>query len=325
MTRPRSQLVSLDATPYYHCISRCVRRAFLCGEDHYSGKNFDHRKPWLVKRLALLAEVFAIDIAAYAVMRNHYHLVLHVDIHRAQSWNDDEVIRRWTRLYKGPALIRKFTAGLPLGSYEIESFKHEVAKLRLKLYSISKFMSCMNQYIACKANVEDHCTGRFWEGRFKSQALLDEAAVLSCMAYVDLNPIRAGLTSTLEKSDFTSVQDRIRQVVLSTSKSNKDFTGQIKPRLMSFAESHTESQVLASIPFNLQDYLELVDWTGRAIRPDKRSSIHKSTPKLLSKMGLSETQWKRLALDIQKQSITMLHGLDALSSLEKRAARTKVA
>lgn len=85
MTQPRSAIVSLEATPYYHCIARCVRRAFLCGDDHYSGKNFDHRKPWFTERLKLLAQVFSIDIAAYAIMSNHYHLVLHVTAHVAKA------------------------------------------------------------------------------------------------------------------------------------------------------------------------------------------------------------------------------------------------
>jgi hypothetical protein len=97
--------VSLEDTPYYHCISRCVRRAFLCGQDRFTGKSFNHRKPWLVKRFKLLASGFAIDIAAYAVMSNHYHLVLHVDPHRSRQWSDDDVIDRWLTLYKGPNLV----------------------------------------------------------------------------------------------------------------------------------------------------------------------------------------------------------------------------
>ena len=110
MTRPRSQIVSLADTPYYHCVSRCVRRAFLCGEDAYSGKNFDHRKPWLVDRLLLLGEVFAIDIAAYAVMSNHYHVVL-MWTGPKQRWGQDEVIHRWLSLYKGDPLVHCYLRG----------------------------------------------------------------------------------------------------------------------------------------------------------------------------------------------------------------------
>ncbi|OUL57932.1 transposase [Pseudoalteromonas ulvae] len=90
MAQARRSLIDLDSTPYYHCISRCVRRAFLAGFDKYSGQNFEHRRAWLVERFKLLSQVFAIDIAAYAVMSNHYHLVLRVDRDRASNWSKDE-------------------------------------------------------------------------------------------------------------------------------------------------------------------------------------------------------------------------------------------
>ena len=251
MTRPRSQIVSLDDTPYYHCVSRCVRRAFLCGEDRYSGKNFDHRKPWLLDRLTLLGEVFAIDIAAHAVMSNHYHVVLHVDRGRSRSWSRDEVIHRWLSLYKGDPLVHCYLRGESQSDSEIRQLDRVVETWRERLADISWFMRCLNEYIARRANREDECTGRFWEGRFKSQALLDEAALLSCMAYVDLNPVRAGICETLEESEYTSIQARIRAAV---SEGN-DSTERPSPRLMPFRTEPERDGDPPTLPVMLRDYM----------------------------------------------------------------------
>ena len=137
MTRRCSQIVSLADTPFYHCVSRCVRRAFLCGDDRYSGKNFDHRKPWLMDRLALLGEVFAIDIAAYAVMSNHYHLVLHIDESRARTWGQDEVIHRWLCLYKGDPLVHCYLRGELRSAVEYRQLDRIVETWRGRLTSIN--------------------------------------------------------------------------------------------------------------------------------------------------------------------------------------------
>ncbi len=313
MTRPRSQIVSLADTPYYHCVSRCVRRAFLCGEDAYSGKNFDHRKPWLVDRLMLLGEVFAIDIAAYAVMSNHYHVVLHVDQAQSHAWDQDEVIHRWLSLYKGDPLVHCYLRGELHSEAECRQLDRIVETWRERLISISWFMRCLNEYIARRANKEDDCTGRFWEGRFKSQALLDEAALLSCMAYVDLNPVRAGISETLEESDFTSIQVRVRGAV---SESN-DSTKCPSRRLMPFRTGLEHDQEPASLPIGLRDYIELVDWTGRIVRADKKGFIPQEAPSALSNLNLNQAQWQMLALEIQKESITIFNGLDKLAARER--------
>ncbi|MDT8398064.1 MAG: transposase [Pseudomonadales bacterium] len=325
MTRPRSQLVSLEATPYYHCIARCVRRSWLCGSDRYSGKNFDHRKPWVLDRLKLLAEIFAIDIAAYAVMSNHYHVVLHVDVTRANSWSDDQVIKRWTSLYTGPDVVRYYNAEKPLSAGEIELLKTIVARWRERLSNISWFMRCLNEYLARKANAEDGCKGRFWEARFKSQALLDETAVLSCMTYVDLNPIRAGMAEDLLSSDFTSIQQRIKNA---QGKSGKKELGNDKnhtPRIMPFTEVLHKQQTLAGIPFNFQDYLELADWTRQAIQQDKKCTAPENHPQLLKVLRLTNNEWQFLALQIQKQAITMLHGINRLRSMKNSKLVKRVA
>ena len=81
-----------------------MRRAFLCGEDKFSGKSFEHRRQWIEDRLLKLSESFAIDIAAYAVMSNLYHVALHINREMAQGWSVDEVIEHWQRLFKGSLL-----------------------------------------------------------------------------------------------------------------------------------------------------------------------------------------------------------------------------
>ena len=327
MTRPRSQLVSLDATPYYHCMSRCVRRAWLCGKDPLSGRSFDHRKGWLVERLALLGGIFAINIAAYAVMSNHFHLVLHIDRQRARRWSDDEVLHRWTRLYKGPPLVQRYLAGSSLMRAERQELKGLIRAIRAKLSNISSFMAALNVYVARRANIEDECTGRFWEGRFTSQALLDTAGLISCMSYVDLNPVRAGIAEGLESSDFTSIQDRILalQAVIETEKKHKPANPAplIKPVLMAFSEAEKDTDGAAVLPFRVKDYIELTEWTGRCIRGDKAGHIGANIPRILASLGISPGQWQVLALQVQKQSISMLNGLDALAKHERRAAKRK--
>jgi hypothetical protein len=70
-------------------------------------------------------------------------------------------------------------------------------------------MRCLCEPIVRRANKDDNCSGRFGVSRFKSQKLLDEAAVLACSVYVDLNPIRAGLAKTPESSHHTPAHERI--------------------------------------------------------------------------------------------------------------------
>src|SRR6056297_177845 len=209
MPMPHCQLVSLDATPNYHVVSRCVRRQYLCGVDSQTGRDFSHRRDWIRARIFELTEVFAIQVCAYAVMSNHFHLVLSVDQARAMEWDEREVGRRWMQLFGGTALVRSFVSGEKLSEAQLAAAALKITEYRKRLFDISWFMRCLNEPIARQANAEDNVTGRFWEGRFKSQALLDEAALVAAMAYVDLNPIRAAMAETPEESDYTSIQQRV--------------------------------------------------------------------------------------------------------------------
>jgi REP element-mobilizing transposase RayT len=259
MTISRSRQVSLDHTPYYHCTSRCVRRAFLCGNDRFSGKDYAHRRQWIEDRLAYLGKVFAIDLLAYAIMENHYHVVVRIHADKANAWSDDEVKERWGCLYPQ-------SAQAPV--------EPPITLWRDRLKSLSWFMRCINEPLARYANKEDDCKGRFWEGRFKSQALLDEAALLKCMCYVDLNPVRAAIAKTPEASHYTSVKARI--------------DGRREHLLAFNTGKHSEGNC---IPMVWRDYLKLVDWTGRAISLGKRGATPAELPPILARTGIEPDYW----------------------------------
>lgn len=162
MPKPRYTQVSLQATPYYHCVSRCVRRAFLCGSDTHTGISYEHRRQWIEDKLLELPKVFAIDICAYAVMSNHYHVVLHVNFECAMNWDRETVIQRWQLLFSGNTLAQRFSKGEKLLKVELELLDKLVEQWRKRLMDISWFMRVLNEAIARQANSEDGCTGRFW-------------------------------------------------------------------------------------------------------------------------------------------------------------------
>jgi len=172
----------------------------------------------------------------------------------------------------------------------------------------------INECIARMANQEDNCKGRFWEGRFKSQALLDEGAVLSCMAYVDLNPIRADKENSLSTSDFTSIQQRLfdykktktakgETINLKATKvldkriekqeklkDQLNIKKQSQAPLMPFSgSSHTPIDI--ALPFTQEDYFELVDTTGRMIHTGKRGFISEKSPKIIKIFGINQLKW----------------------------------
>ena len=297
MPYSRHAQVSTETTSYYHCVSRCVRRAFLCGWDRLTGRSYEHRKQWIVERLRLLGEVFCIDVCAYAVMANHHHLVVRLNPEQAGGLSDEDVLERWSRLFGLPVLVERYRQGVSASDVEAETAREWIATYRERLTDLSWFMRCLNEPIARWANAEDGVTGRFWEGRFKSQALLDEAALLTCMSYIDLNPVRAAIAETPEASDYTSIQARIRAWGEAAgeggqpSAADNDEVGPTEdepsgtPELLPFRGPEREGAP-DHLPFAFADYLELVDWAGRAVRDDKRGSIAADAPPILARLGI---------------------------------------
>ena len=354
MTKSRSSQISLDDTPFYHCYTRCVRRAFLCGVDCETGDDFEHRKQWIVMRMKQLASVFCMDVCAYAVMSNHYHVVLRVDTEEAVGLSDEAVLRRWQMLFSGNMLVSRYLSDKQgdMDAAEKDKVREIAQEWRGRLMDISWFMRCLNESIARMANKEDGCKGRFWEGRFKSQALLDEAALLACMVYVDLNPVRAGLAETPEASDFTSIQERIRihlqtgiepenlptsnATALLDQEYDKQALDQslnmtVKPLLDLFDKKQaTPSKGLV---LSVEDYMELVDWTGSAIIDGKRGHIPDQLSPIISRLQVNPDYWvetvkkfnryfprvaghiDRLKMICQKLNLAWVHGMGASKCL----------
>ncbi|MEN8008651.1 MAG: transposase, partial [Candidatus Krumholzibacteriota bacterium] len=310
MPKPRQSLISLEATPYYHCISRCVRRAYLCGEDALTGRSFEHRRGWIEQRLLELSRTFAMEICAYAILSNHSHIVIYVDREMAHSWTLSEVIERWHALFSGITLSQRYLQGVGLCEAEMRKLEEVVETWRERLMSVSWFMRCLNEHIARLANAEDGCTGRFWEGRFKSQALLDESALAACLAYVDLNPIRAGMADTPEGSDYTSIQRRINDLKSSTV--DKGTTDEAPARELFPFVGNPRQEMPKGLPFALMDYLELVDWTGRIVREDKRGSMSVDTPPILQRLKIEPDAWLQLTTRFEEDFCNLVGRPDSL-------------
>ncbi len=308
----RKEMIDPSEIQICHTISRCVRRAFLCGDDPVSGESYEHRRQWIRDRLEFLASVFGIDCLTYAIMSNHIHLVLRSRPDVVASWSDEEVARRWLRLFP----VRREKDGSPAEPEEadimaIVNQSDVLAARRRRLSDISWWMRCTTEHIARRANREDCCTGHFWEGRYKCQLLLDEAALLACAAYVDLNPVRAAMVETPEKSSFTGAKDRIDDQLGKKATSRKQMHSQERNRPgprsgwlspieanASFdpvgpdgCDSGRRASRKGFLPWSIGEYLELLDWTGRQLRGDERGGIPNHLTPILKRIGLDAPNW----------------------------------
>lgn len=313
MAIPRSIQINLQNPGWVHCSARCVRQAFLAGD------GFDHRRGWIERRLQFLTGVFGCEIAAYAVMSNHLHVVVRMAPEQVDSWSDEEVALRWLRAYPG---YRDDEDRADASTVELEDWKvatraadrEWVAERRQRLRSLSWFMRSLCEPIARRANLEDDCRGRFWEGRFHSSPLLDEAALLACMVYVDLNPIRAQMATCIEDSGHTSARQRLTaagtnntapiegDLEISSATASKNLID-VAARPV---DSPFEPPWLASLKrLTARDrdsglggltplqYLHLVESSGRIVRGDKRGSIADDLPDLLERVDpdLNQSAW----------------------------------
>ena len=305
----RREMLAEGDVQVVHCINRCVRRGFLCGDDPVTGKNYDHRRQWIRNRLEFLAGVFGIELLGFSVMSNHFHCVLRTRPDVVEEWSDQEVARRWWRLFPQ----RRNEDGSPADPTDsdlqaIHGDEKVLAERRLRLSSVSWFMRCTSEVIARMSNAEDECTGRFWEGRFKAKVLDSEEAIAACMVYVDLNPVRAGIAESLQTSDYTSVQDRMADVESANEVESTDAKdvriehGQragwlspipLEPKRKNVRERKTSRRASnkGSLPMSRPYYLLLEEWSGRQLYAGKRGYIKSEIPPLLERLGTSPEFW----------------------------------
>ncbi len=311
MAIARSKLVDETKSGVYHLVNRCVRRTFLLGNES------NHRRNWLQEALRAKTAIFAIDVLAYAIMDNHFHLIVKTHPKRAARWGDLEVAQRWTTLCPPKNLKGQVVKLKPEELHELIAKPGWVKERRKRLASMSWLMKLIKEKLARQANREDKCHGHFWEGRFVSVPLLDQAAVLAGMVYVDLNPIRAKMADTPEASEYTSVQERImlnaggggrlprklRRAGLQQDDHKDDrkltqLRGEvlrkkaqqvIKPWVVAIKECAPGAEVECSL--TLADYLQLVDLTARRVRKDKRGAMDGTLEPILERLGLDADKW----------------------------------
>jgi len=262
----RHKFLDLDSTNYYHCITRCVRRSYLCGIDPATEKDYNYRKLIIKSLIKLLTSAFSIEICSYAVMCNHIHLVLYVNKSQAESLGKEEVLRRWSLVYPNSASDIQTAISNNENNVNIQ-----IENCRNKLFNISFFMEKLCVTLARQFNKEDNCKGRFWEGRFQSIPIFDLQSLINTMTYVDLNPIRAKMVSYPEEHESCSINDRfikVKNQIKCTTRKINNVTEELlssfiqEESLFKFGNFEINNEIA---DFSLYDYFKSIDFYAQAV------------------------------------------------------------
>ncbi len=304
MTLPRKRLVDPEVTRYYHCISRCVRQACLCSEE---------RKQWLEDRIELLTGNFAISVCGFAILGNHLHVLTRLDPDIADSWSNEQVVRQWLNIHPPSTLDFDNDNTVSAWIKQVLQDDETVDEYRRRLKNLSWFMKSLKEPLARLANKNDGVKGAFWEKRFKSIAILDNEALLATCAYIDLNPVAAGIAPTPEESAHTSIRQRVDH-----AKAQANW-GEIKKEIASSflgsraTESveqdhwlcpvedrralHANSKDESPPPregmlegYSLSSYFLLVDYTSRLYRKGKAIVSHELAG-IFERLGTTPEVW----------------------------------
>lgn len=306
----RKDIVDPDEVGAYHCTSRCVRQAFLCGKGKGKGKGRRKRRreinrlKWFDVRVQQLLSVFLVDLLAYTFLDNHFHSILRIRPDLAEKLSDREVVRRSLMVspYMMPDEI-KLEEPDEAAIEEALKDPEYVLKWRKRLSSLSWFMKYWKEPIARRANLEDEVKGAFWDPRFHSVRLLDGVALLMGSIYVDLNEVRARKASTPETSENSTIFYRIlawqadqerrslpsdKEARMNAESLEREPAPPWVAPINDASDNGTVSGTMTEeqpkpngrrpsdsgfLPMTIEQYMQLVDWAGRSIQPGKRGAI----------------------------------------------------
>ncbi|WP_158583912.1 transposase [Salinibius halmophilus] len=227
--------------------------------------------------------------------------------------SDQEIVDRWCVVFASNKLVERYLAG---DQSVAELARATIELWRARLQDLSWFMRCLNEHIARKANAEDNCSGRFWEGRFKSQPLLDERALLAAMVYVDLNPIRAKTASRVLDCEFTGIYERIHGQVSSQYRETMPST------LVAF-EGNAKDANSCVVPCTYDQYLELLDWSSRQIHLGKPGVVDRWQPPLLAQLKFGVDQWQTVCTRLGKVGHTALGSAARIAKFQQSRGMKK--
>lgn len=300
MTLARRDLVDVSVTRWYHCISRCVRAAFLMSDDK------GDRKQWIEDRIKLLTDSFSVSVGGFAILDNHLHVLCRLDPETAKTWTDEEVVRRWIAVYPPRTLNFDDPATVEHWVKQHAKDSKRVERLRARLADLGWFMKSLKEPFARMANKADGTRGTFWEARYKSIAILDQEALMSTCVYIDLNVLAAGFADTPESSKHTSIKQRIEharkkgaidrlRAALEGSVAGSHATGDLEQDhwLVPIEDRRqiapgSREGILNT--FSLGSYLMLLDYTGRLVR-DGKARMDATVKDVFTRLKMNEEGW----------------------------------
>lgn len=302
MTLARRNLVDVSVTPWYHCISRCVRSAFLMADDK------GDRKQWIEDRIKTLTEAFSISVGGFAILDNHLHVLCRLDPKRSKTWSDEEVVRRWIKVFPPKTLNFNDPAIVDHWVKQQAKDTKKVERWRTRLADLGWFMKSLKEPLARMANKADGTRGTFWEARYKSIAILDKEALMSIAVYIDLNVLAAGFADTPETSKHTSINQRVEHArkkgaigrlrkALEGTIAGSQATGDLEQDhwlvpIEDRRQLDPESREGMLSTFSLGSYLMLLDYTGRLFR-DGKASMDAAVKDVFTRLETNVDAWQQ--------------------------------